>query len=199
MRNSNQPPLRLRLVKIRLGKTTAWMLTNVLDRAKLTNKQIIRFYKMRWGVEIEFRGLKQTLDRSRLRCRNDRRLLAELDWSIMAMAVAELFALKEQLSHKQPKQCRAAETTGSSKRSLAKAMRAIRYCMRHPDKVPTPERQLQAALRAAVTDSYQRRVPKRARYAKPNPDKKPLGDPTVRKITAEERERLDDFAPKVAA
>jgi len=199
MRNSNQPPLRLRLVKIRLGKTTAWMLTNVLDRAKLTDKQIIRFYKMRWGVEVEFRGMKQTLDRSRLRCRNDRRLLAELDWSIMAMAVAELFALKEQLSHKRPKPRLASETTGPLKRSLANAMRAIRYCMRHPDKVPPPERKLQAALRAAVTDNYQRKAPKRARYAKPNPDKKPLGDPTVRKITADERERLDEFTPRVAA
>ena len=53
---------------------------------------------MRWGIEVEFRGLKQTLDRAKLRCRNGRRLLAELNWSIMAMAVAELFALKEQLS-----------------------------------------------------------------------------------------------------
>ena len=63
---SDQPPLRLRLVKIRLGKTKAWMLTSVLNPAKLTKKQMISFYKMRWGVEVEFRGLKQTLDRSRL-------------------------------------------------------------------------------------------------------------------------------------
>ena len=49
---------------------------------------------------VEFRGLKQTLGRAKLRCRNDRRLLVELDWSIMAMAVAELFALKEQLTKK---------------------------------------------------------------------------------------------------
>jgi hypothetical protein len=33
---------------------------------------------MRWGVEVEFRGLKQTLERARLRCRNSQRLLAEL-------------------------------------------------------------------------------------------------------------------------
>jgi hypothetical protein len=52
MMQKNQPPLRLRLVKIRLGKTTAWMLTSVLEPAKLTTKQMTRFYKMRWGVEI---------------------------------------------------------------------------------------------------------------------------------------------------
>ena len=42
------------------------MLTSVLNPAKFTKKQMISFYKMRWGVEVEFRGLKQTLDRSRL-------------------------------------------------------------------------------------------------------------------------------------
>ena len=57
---------------------------------------------MRWGIEIEFRGLKQTLERAKLRSRNDQRLLAELDWSIMAMAIVELFAWKEQLAEKTP-------------------------------------------------------------------------------------------------
>jgi hypothetical protein len=49
-------------------------------------------------MEVEFRELKQTLDRAKLRCRNAQRILVELDWSILAMAVAELFALKEQLA-----------------------------------------------------------------------------------------------------
>ena len=102
---AKQPPLRLRLVKVRIGKTHVYLLTSVLDPEKLTIKQMVKFYKMRWGIEVEFRGLKQTLDRAKLRCRNDRRLLAELDWSIMAMAVAELFALKEQLA-KQPTRSR---------------------------------------------------------------------------------------------
>ena len=90
-------PLRLRLVKVKIGKTRMWMLTSVLEPWKLTKTQIVRLYSMRWGIEVEFRGLKQTLDRAKLRCRNDRRLLAELNWSLMAMAVAELFALKQQL------------------------------------------------------------------------------------------------------
>jgi hypothetical protein len=74
-----------------------WMLTGVLDRSKLGRAQIIPLYHLRWGIELEFRGLKQTLNRAKLRCRNDRRLLAELHWSLKAMAVAELFALKELL------------------------------------------------------------------------------------------------------
>ena len=91
-----QPPLRLRLVQVRIGKTRVWLLTSVLQRRELSRKAMVRYYKMRWGIELEFRGLKQTLDRAKLRCRNSDRLKAELNWSILAMAVAELLALKEQ-------------------------------------------------------------------------------------------------------
>jgi hypothetical protein len=199
MMRSNQPPLRLRLVKTCLGKTTAWMLTSVLNPAKLTNKQLIRFYKMRWGVEVEFRGLKQTLDRARLRCHNSQRLLVELNWSIMAMAVAELFALKEQLSGRGRQAGEASQFPDPVKRSLAMTMRAIRRCIRHPHKVPPPKDVLQRALQKAVTDSYQRKASKRARYVPPNPDKKPLGDPKLRKITDDERRNLRRLAPRIAA
>jgi Transposase DDE domain len=199
MMKNNQPPLRLRLVKIRLGKTTAWMLTSVLDPAKLTQKQIVKFYKMRWGIEVEFRGLKQTLDRAELRCRNDQRLLAELNWSIMGMTAAELFALKEQLSNKRPRARKASGAPDPKKRSLARTMRAIRRCIRKSHQVPLPQDNLQSALRDAVTDSYKRKASKRARYVPPNPDKKPLGNPDVRKITDEQRRKLHRFKKRTAA
>jgi len=57
--NSGDPPLRLRLVKVKVGKTDMWMLTSVLDPKQLQKKQIVRYYKMRWGIEVEFRGPKQ--------------------------------------------------------------------------------------------------------------------------------------------
>ena len=50
--HSQQPPLRLRLAWVKVGKTKMWMLTSVLDRRQLGNKQIARFYKMRWGIEV---------------------------------------------------------------------------------------------------------------------------------------------------
>src|SRR5439155_18230693 len=121
-----QPALQLRLTRMHLGKTKVWMLTSVLSERRLTTKAMVRFYKMRWGIEVEFRGLKQTLDRAKLRCRNDRRLLVELDWSILAMAVAELFALKEQLAKGPPKSGADKRTGDPAKRSLAKTMRVLR-------------------------------------------------------------------------
>jgi len=196
MRRIHQPPLRLRLVQVRIGKLQVCLLTSVLEPANLPTKQIIQFYKMRWGIEVEFRGLKQTLDRARLRSRNDQRLLVELDWSIMAMAVAELFALKEQLAvsadgHRPP--------PDPAKRSLAKAIRALRHCLRNLQNIPESGRDLQTQLAAAVTDSYQRKAAKLARYRPPNPDKKPLGQPQLRKLTRQEKKHLHAIGENLAA
>ena len=193
---AHRPPLRLRLVRTRIGQTRVWMLTSVLDAAALTVPQMTRFYKKRWGIEVEFRGLKQTLDRAKLRSRDPQRLLAELHWSIMAMAIAELFALKEQLAARASRRTKKRPRPDPDKRSLAQTLRAIRQCLRNLDQVPAPGRDLASALRDAVTDNYQRTSSKKPRYRPPNPDKKPLGDPSLREPTAQEREQLERITGK---
>jgi len=196
---AGQPPLRLRLVPVQLGKTKVWMLTSVLDERRLTTQAIVRFYKMRWGIEIEFRGLKQTLDRAKLRCRNDRRLLAELDWSIMAMAVAELFGLKEQLAKRRRPFGKEKHAGDPVQRSLAQTIRALRNCLRNLSDRPAPGKDLASLLHHAVTDGYRRKRPKQARYRPPNPDKKPLGDPKLRPLTAQEQQELRFVEARKAA
>jgi hypothetical protein len=191
---ANQPPLRLRLLKVDIGKTKAWLLTSVLQRGKLTAAAAVRLYKMRWGIEVEYRGLKQTLDRGKLRSRNDERLLTELDWSILAMAIAELLALKEQQAIRPKKSGKQVQPPDPAKRSLAATMRALRTCMRNLNEIPKGGQDLPSRLRAAVTDSYQRKNPKRARYRPPNPDKKPLGDPKVRPVDELEKRKLRAMA-----
>lgn len=198
--SKNLPPLRLRLLQVQVGKTKMWMLTSVRDSRRLTKTQIVRLYRMRWGIEVEFRGLKQTLDRAKLRCRNAQRVLAELDWSILAMAVAELFALKQQL---EKGRCTSQEKDVSppdpSKRSLANTIRALRRCLRRLDRVPAPGEDLAAQLREAVTDSYHRTSSKKARYRPPNRDKNPLGDPQVRPVNDKERKKLETLTTQKAA
>jgi len=184
---SGQPPLRLRLVQVQVGKTKMWLLTSVLDPKQLTNKQLVRVYKMRWGIEVEFRGLKQTIDKHKLRCRNSDRLLVELDRSLRGMALAELFALHQQIAAH-------ADQTGADydprDRSLAHTMRALRKALRNLTKYCDRVAGLLGDLSRAKVQRYQNHTDKRARYRPPNPDKKPLGDPTVRKLTAEERIKL---------
>jgi DDE family transposase len=186
------PPLRLRLVRVQIGAQRMWMLTNVLDSSLLSSKQIVDLYKMRWGIEVEFRGLKQTLDHSTLRCRKSERVIAELNWSIMAMAIAELFALKEQLA-RSPSESRVKKLPRDpKKRSLANTVRAIRHALTHLKDVPELGEDIRSRLRHAVTDSYVRKSSKRARYRPPNPDKKPLGDPVIRTLSATEKKKLAD-------
>ena len=117
----------------------------------------------------------------------------------MAMSVAELFALKEQLAKRSQKSRENRPIQDPEKRSLANTMRAIRKCMRHLNEVPKPLEDLQTGLGQAQTDSYERKGSKRARYRPPNPDKKPLGKPEVRKITAEEKKKMQDLENKMAA
>jgi hypothetical protein len=202
-----QPPLQLRLVKVLLGKTEMWMLTSVLNARKLSASQIVKLYRMRWGIEVEFRGLKQTLDRAKLRSRNPKRLLVELEWSILAMAVAELFALREQLqpvrSCETKRRCRSTRThddpPNPQRRSLANTMRALRTCLHDLDACPPAGKDLATLLRLAVTDRYQRRSSKKSRHRRPNPDKKPLGNPKLRPLTPAERKKLNHRHLKQAA
>lgn len=194
---SGEPPLRLRLVQVTVGKTKMWLLTSVLDPKKLTIKQLIRVYKMRWGIEVEFRGLKQTIDKHKLQCRNSDRLLVELDWSLRGMAVAELLALREQIAA--TGENKSGEDYDPQDCSLANTMRALRKCMRNLTKYSNRSGGLLHELSQATVQRYANQTDKRARYRPKNPDKKPLGDPTVRKLNAGERKMLRKQNQSVAA
>jgi len=197
--NSGAAPLRLRLVKVKIGKTKIWLLTSVLDTEKLSKKQLVRYYKMRWGVEVEFRGLKQTIDKHKLRCRNSDRVIVELDWSIRAMAVAELIALREQIPNEETETSEDGPSYDTKDRSLANTMRALRKCMRNLHKYKIPNDNLLHQLSCAIVQKYNNHTDKRARYRPKNPDKKPLGDPGVRKMNANEKEKLKKLIENLAA
>lgn len=199
VQSAGQSPLELRLVKIVAGKTNVWILTSILDSAELSKAEALQLYKMRWGIEVEFRGLKQTLDNGTLGCRADARALIEMHWSVMAMAVAELFALKEQLNPKQKKGRKSEPPATPNKRSLAHTIRALRSCLADLNEVPNTNQDLETLLRRAVTDNYVRNTSKQARHRKVNPDKKPLGDPKVRSILPDEQTKLDSIRDSHAA
>lgn len=169
------PPLQLRLVRTRIGKSDVWLLTSVLDRTRLSKTILRRLYMQRWGVEVEFRGLKQTLDRAKLRCRTAARLEAELDWSILGLTAAELLASRAQSK----------DRTSTSRRSLAQTMRALRGALRRRASVAPRGASVDAWLRRAVTDAYERRRPKRARYCPKNPDKSAPRPPRIAPLPAE--------------
>src|SRR5208283_288030 len=54
------PPLILRAVWVHDGKHAMCLITNVLSKERLSDRQIAQIYKARWGIEVFFRTFKQT-------------------------------------------------------------------------------------------------------------------------------------------
>jgi hypothetical protein len=183
------PPLVLRLVKCKIGKKRVHMLTSVLDDRQLSAKDIARLYKQRWGVELEFRALKQTFERRVLRSRNSERALVEMEWSIFAMAVIELFALKGQM---------ASRKADPTKLSFAESLRAVRRSLSWLTWRPSGVGDLQELLRAAVVDDHQRSGSKAARYKPHKKDKPSCGKPKVTRASPAHRKKLKQLGLKNA-
>lgn len=196
-KQGKQPPLRLRLVQVTIGTAEVYLLTSVLSSTLLPASSMAQLYKMRWGIEIEFRGLKQTLNGQKLCCRNADRVYTELHWSLLSMAVAELLAVTEQLADK------AHQSSGYTPkdRSLAGTMRAIYDCLDDLRELAPPQADLFTQLVEAVTDGYKRKRSKKARYRPQQSEKKKkkIKAPEVRSMKNEEQEKLKRMGLKVAA
>ena len=160
---------------------------------------MIKYYKMRWGVEVEYRGPKQTIDKHHLRCRNSDRVYVELDWSIRAMVMAELIALREQIPQRHQRTTNDNINYDTRDRSLANIMRVLRKCIRNLHKYTDAHHDVLYELAGAWVQKYHNHTNKKARYRPPNPDKKPLGVPTIRKLNRQERKRLTEIHRQIAA
>ena len=84
-------------------------------------------------------------------------------------------------------------------RSLANTMRVLRKCMRNLNKYADPSQDLLYQLSRALVQKYDNRTDKKSRYRPKNPDKKPLGEPTIRKLNREERDKLHKLSQQNAA
>lgn len=188
--SKNRPPLVLRLVKCRVGRKRMYLLTSVLEESQLSSQEIKKLYQRRWGVELEFRALKQTFERRTLRSRKSERALVEMEWSLFGMTVIELFALKQQLP---------ARAANPQQVSFAKSLRAIRVSLSHLDDRPDHLRDLATLLAAAVTDTYQRKAAKAGRYRPNKKDKPSCGAPQLSRATSEHRKRLKKMDLETAA
>jgi hypothetical protein len=173
-----EPPLVLRLLQLRVGDRPMHLLTNVLDEKALTDDEAVRLYRLRWGVELQFRTVKQTFGRRKLRSRTPARAYVELDWSLIGLWLIQLFAVKEQLEvGAVPEHC-----------SVALAIQVIRETFRRWWE--RPNQAFASKLQAATKETYERHGPKTGRY-RPNYKEKPAaGKPVVRNATPWHKARL---------
>ena len=182
-RKANRAPHRLRVVQTKLGNTDAMIVTNVLDEDDLSDADVVSIYKSRWGVEVFYRGLKQTFSRRRLQGRCPESALAELNLSMLSLWLLHLSGLKysRELKGKRPR---------IPALSTIRLLDAYRDALSKPDDYALVESSLPEQLSAAQVDSYQRKKSKQNRRYPRKVKAKKCGLPTIRAARPEEKRKL---------
>ena len=148
------PPLVLRSVWVHDGKQPMCLVTNVLSKTRLSDRQVAEIYKARWGVEVFFRTFKQTFGRRKLRSHSAENARLEIDWSLVGLWSVCLLAQRELVRSGH-------DPCGLSPVAAIKAIQQVMHHYRiRPDQ---PDEVLWSMLRYALRDDYQRTSSKTAR------------------------------------
>ncbi len=178
-----QPPLVLRLIELQGPRGNVYLVTNVLSERELSLKQARELYRARWGIELQFRALKQTFGRSKLRSRTSENALVELDWSIVGLWLIQLFAVKEQFKVDSP----------PAQSSVALALAVIQEAMQNWSNVIRRPKEFSRRLSEATKDTYTRTSQKRSRYRPACKDKPTASKPIVINATRAQRKAYNEL------
>jgi hypothetical protein len=169
-----KPPLVLRLIRLPMaGGKTVCLLTNV-GRDRLSDAMAARLYKMRWGIEIMWRDLKQTMSHHKVLSASPARAQVELDWAIAGLWMLQLISVERMIASGQMPHC---YSPASSLRVLRRGMTGKRR----------KRRTLAMELTLAVKDIYCRKGSKKARHYPKKRPQRPPGEPRARMATRAER------------
>jgi hypothetical protein len=171
-----QGPMVLRLVRFHDGRCEVCLLVSELDGRKLPVKQVKEMYRKRWGVEVFYRSLKQTMSRGRVQSDSPEAGAAELDWSMMSIWLAGVVMLQQMRSVNRP----------AEDWSLAGALRVMRDAIKERRQKRCSMRWLADQLRGALKDQYQRRGKKASRDYPRKKYEPPAGAPKIRTATPSE-------------
>jgi hypothetical protein len=166
----------LRLTKTVAGSSSAMcLLANVFDGERLSDETAAILYRMRWGVELFYRGFKQTLEQRKLRSDSPDQARWELQMAMVATLLLGLMSVGGII----------ADEKDPLSWSVAGALRIVRDAMR------TPRRwrrrgDLRVLLLAALQDTYVRTNSKRARDWPHKKRERPPGLPKIRTATVDE-------------
>ena len=171
-----QMPLKLRLIVLKQRGNEVHLVTNVLEPERLSRAMASHFYRARWGVEVNYRGFKQTMERFTVLAKTPECGALELAGNILAMALLRLHA---------------AMVMGAemSRMSVAAALRVIRRAI-EAVRCGLSSRWFTDQLACAVKDTYRRRGSKRARDWAHKKKESPPRPPNLRRLTRHERTRV---------
>jgi hypothetical protein len=178
-----RPPVPLRLLEFQGPRGKVYLVTNILSERELPTKQARELYRMRWGVELQFRTLKQTFGRGKLRSRTAENALVELDWSLVGLWLVQLYAVRERIELDSPPE----------QTSVALALDIIQDAMRNWSVPIRSPRELRRRLAGAVKDGYRRNGSKQARYRPPAKDKPSATQPILLKATTAQKKAYHEL------
>lgn len=174
----HSPPCVLRLLRLKQSGEVIYLVTNVLDPQQLTQAQAEEIYRRRWGIEVKYRSVKQTLNRAKWLSRTPATVLGEHQGTLLGFWILQLISL-EML-----RQCKRDVRKWSPARSRDAVRRAMRHALRpaHPGDLSWRD-----ALGNAVQDTYVRHSSKRARDWPHKKHDPPLTPPRLRPLTPQQR------------
>jgi len=184
----NQEPLILRLVVVHDGRKAIYLLTNVLDKSVLSDRRVGQMYRLRWGIEVMYRSLKETMQHRKMASDSPRNAEMELDWAMVGLWMLGLMALEAQRKSGRAPSCW----------SVAEALRVVRRAIRKP-KARHRKGGVMRQLRDAVKDTYQRHSSKNARHWPHKKKEKPPGAPKTRTASRSEVRKAKELRQCEAA
>ena len=187
-RKKDFPPLVLRLVELHDGRRPVFLVTSVLENTTLSDPQAGALYRMRWGVEVFYRSLKQTLARRKMHSEAPRQSQCELSWAVMGLWGLSLMSVRQIL----------AAGGDPLALSVAGALRRVRLAIRYGPTSPKA-RILLGTLHHAVKDSYVRRASKKARDWPHKKKDKPPGLPRILIASLEQLSQVKALYVKIQA
>jgi hypothetical protein len=170
------PPLVLRLIVLHDGKKAMHLLSSVLESRELPDRTAAELYRRRWGIELYYRSLKQTLGRRTLLSDCPAHAEVELDWNVVGLWILGLMTVEALIQRgRDPAQA-----------SVALALRSVREATKQAEDRCGRGR-LRRMLAQAHQDSYVRRGSKTSRHRKNKKKQRPPGAPQIRLATAAEK------------
>ncbi len=170
LQKAQQPPLVLRLIVLQRKGKKIYLLTN-LPGERLSDKQASIFYEMRWGVELFYRSMKQTLARRKMLSRAPGQARAELGWTLVGLQLLGLLSVEQ--------------IVGAGKDplswSVAASLRVVRLAAKGSKPQGSCRGGLLGCLSRALKDDYRRNSVKKARHWPHKKKEKPPGAPKLRK------------------
>jgi hypothetical protein len=188
-RKADTRPLHLRLIRIR-GKhrrNDVWLLTNVMDKHRLSHDLAGRMYRWRWQNEGCFRTYKHTLKKVKLVSRTVRLVHREAEgsWLALQLLLAQGVLVQQERQVKQPATASAQEQ--EVKCSPSKILIAIRQEI---DSAPRRRPKYEEQLRRAEGERRQRTSAKASRlWPRRKPHKAPK-PPKLRKLSVAQKSEL---------